>query len=914
MTPSLNDEELNTDTIMKKNENLNEIESTTSSAITTTNNNNNLKRKNIDNDDEESTEAKNNKTITTRKTKQDQKLETTEWTGRSKTRQTKSVSSDATSSSSSSSSIKTRSHAAREASKISSLNNEETSNLASNHVNSRKLNNFLTNNKNEITTNDSSTKALVKHVDVDLLRLHNSKLSPFNIDEPCEKKTAQIYTNDQNTENWLSTFKEMPKKSKQIALEKILELCEHSLIKHIHNYIEPKLQRDYISELPRELILLLLTYVRPKDLNKLAQVSHYWHQIANDPIIWKNICKRNKIDIININTSNSDHKSNSLNNSNKFGRLVNSKCSYGLVTNQVYSQNTSNDHIDVSSKFFRFYDDNDYLDPNDLENDMAGVEYDENDKIDDNELIEDEYEATTSARSNKKCSSSSGTSSSTGSSSNGYCSPSSPSSHSSEPNLAKLTTSADQDHSLKSNNSKQSPSKSSSHMRETIKRRRQQPQSAKYSSNIKSIISKTINSVCNSNDNTNNIFKSNIPWAHTLPFTVKTPLNTVLESFNKFKRAYLIDFNVTKNWCTRTLPRPFILRSHDDHVITCLKFDGYRVVSGSDDCTLKVWCALTSKLLQTLVGHTGGVWASQLKDNIVISGSTDRSVRVWNIDTGECIHILTGHTSTVRCLALNGNIVVSGSRDSLLRVWNIETGQCMHILRGHVAAVRCVCFDGKYVVSGSYDFTIRVWNPFKNECLHVLEGHSNRVYSLLFDGNRIVSGSLDTTIIVWNVHTGAIIHKLTGHQSLTSGMQIKGDILVSGNADSTVKIWSLKTGECMHTLSGYNKHMSAVTCLAFNEKFVVSSSDDGTVKLWNLETGEFIRNLLGLDSGGRGGVVWRISMHKNKLVCAVGSRIGVEETKLILLDFDWPPLDLAEKSTNNSNSNNNTSSLTIPVN
>jgi len=32
--------------------------------------------------------------------------------------------------------------------------------------------------------------------------------------------------------------------------------------------------------------------------------------------------------------------------------------------------------------------------------------------------------------------------------------------------------------------------------------------------------------------------------------------------------------------------------------------------------------------------------------------------------------------------------------------------------------------------------------------------------------------------------------------------------------------------------------MSAVTCLAFNEKFVVSSSDDGTVKLWNLETGE----------------------------------------------------------------------------
>ncbi len=609
--------------------------------------------------------------------------------------------------------------------------------------------------------------------------------------------------------------------------------------------------------------------------------------------------------------------SNSLNNS-KSSRQFHSKTSYymSVEPNRIFSQNTSNDQIDVgcgSIRSGKFYDEIDYLDPNDLDSDLpAGLDYDETDRIDDEfggteldsvAISRRQHQSDTATTSKATTSKTSGAAS-TSASNNGYCSPSSPSSHSSEPNLASKSTdssatgtsaacsssaeiTADQSKATKqsisgsnTNNNKVVPINTA---RDPVKRRRLS-QLVKYSS-IKSIISKTIHSVCNGDSQP--IF--------LLPKSAKSPLNTILESFNAYKRAYLIDYNVTKNWCTRALPRPFILRSHDEHVITCLKFDGFRVVSGSDDCTLKVWCALTSKLLHTLVGHTGGVWASQLKDNIVISGSTDRSVRVWNIDTGECIHVLTGHTSTVRCLALNGNIVVSGSRDSLLRVWNIETGQCMHILRGHVAAVRCVCFDGKYVVSGSYDFTIRVWNPFKNECLHVLEGHSNRVYSLLFDGNRIVSGSLDTTIIVWNVHSGQIIHKLTGHHSLTSGMQIKGDILVSGNADSTVKIWSLKTGECLHTLSGYNKHMSAVTCLAFNEKFVVSSSDDGTVKLWNLETGEFIRNLLGLDSGGRGGVVWRISMHKNKLVCAVGSRIGVEETKLILLDFDWPPLDLTEK-------------------
>jgi len=50
--------------------------------------------------------------------------------------------------------------------------------------------------------------------------------------------------------------------------------------------------------------------------------------------------------------------------------------------------------------------------------------------------------------------------------------------------------------------------------------------------------------------------------------------------------------------------------------------------------------------------------------------------------------------------------------------------------------------------------------------------------------------------------------------------------------------------------------------------------------------GDFIRNLVALESGGSGGVVWRIRASDTKLVCAVGSRNGTEETKLLVLDFD----------------------------
>ncbi|XP_014664118.1 PREDICTED: F-box/WD repeat-containing protein 7-like [Priapulus caudatus] len=355
---------------------------------------------------------------------------------------------------------------------------------------------------------------------------------------------------------------------------------------------------------------------------------------------------------------------------------------------------------------------------------------------------------------------------------------------------------------------------------------------------------------------------------------------------SQWKSAYMRQHQIEMNWRVGTI-RPFkMLKGHDDHVITCLQFCGNRVVSGSDDNTLKVWSATTGKCLRTLVGHTGGVWSSQMYGNIIISGSTDRTLKVWNADTGQCIHTLYGHTSTVRCMHLHGSKVVSGSRDATLRVWDVESGECLHVLMGHVAAVRCVQYDGKRVVSGAYDYTVKVWNPETEECLHTLQGHTNRVYSLQFDGVHVVSGSLDTSIRVWEVETGNCLHTLMGHQSLTSGMELKDNTLVSGNADSTVKVWNIETGQCLQTLTGPHKHQSAVTCLQFNSKFVITSSDDGTVKLWDLKTGEFIRNLVALDSGGSGGVVWRIRANQTKLVCAVGSRNGTEETKLLVLDFD----------------------------
>ncbi|VDO98350.1 unnamed protein product [Soboliphyme baturini] len=363
-----------------------------------------------------------------------------------------------------------------------------------------------------------------------------------------------------------------------------------------------------------------------------------------------------------------------------------------------------------------------------------------------------------------------------------------------------------------------------------------------------------------------------------------------------WKAAYLRHSRIEVNWRRGTPCRELVLRGHDEHVITCLQMAGDKIVSGSDDDTLRIWSVSTGRCLHCLTGHVGGVWSSQMSDDgsRVASGSTDRTVKIWDTETGQCVHTLYGHTSTVRCLAQKSNILVSGSRDTTVRVWNMDTGENIRLFTGHIAAVRCVQFDGKTIVSGAYDYTVKVWDLESATCIHTLAGHTNRVYSLQFDEKHklVISGSLDTSIKVWDIVSGQCLFTLIGHQSLTSGMQLRGNILVSGNADSTIKVWDIHTGQCLNTLAGVNKHQSAVTSLQFLQNgLVVSSSDDGTVKLWDhIIAGTFIRDVIRLPSGGSGGCIWRLRANSTTLVCAVGSRNGTEDTKLMVLDFnaDYP--------------------------
>ncbi|KAG5848448.1 hypothetical protein ANANG_G00098560 [Anguilla anguilla] len=97
-------------------------------------------------------------------------------------------------------------------------------------------------------------------------------------------------------QEWLRTFQSWSGPEKLLALDELIDSCEPTQVKHMMQVIEPQFQRDFISLLPKELALYVLSFLEPKDLLQAAQTCRNWRYLAEDNLLWREKCKEEGID------------------------------------------------------------------------------------------------------------------------------------------------------------------------------------------------------------------------------------------------------------------------------------------------------------------------------------------------------------------------------------------------------------------------------------------------------------------------------------------------------------------------------------------------------------------------------------------------------------------------------------------
>ena len=281
--------------------------------------------------------------------------------------------------------------------------------------------------------------------------------------------------------------------------------------------------------------------------------------------------------------------------------------------------------------------------------------------------------------------------------------------------------------------------------------------------------------------------------------------------------------------------------------------DGKKIVTFSNDKTVKIWDVITGSILADLIGHTNYVTVGKFSPDgkRVATASDDSTAKIWDAVTGKLLIDLKGHKGYISTVQFSpdGKKLVTASGDTTAKIWDAATGKLLLDLEGHFAQVNNVQFspDGTKVVTASEDRMAMIWDAATGKLLKELIGHKGPVHSAMFspDGTKIITASYDRTAKVWDAVTGMLLFDLKGHTNDVNAAEFSpdGKMIVTASGDKTGKVWDAATGRLLVDLKGHTGNIVAAQ-FSPDSKKIITAAWDFTAKEWNAVTGKLLDTLV----------------------------------------------------------------------
>lgn len=269
------------------------------------------------------------------------------------------------------------------------------------------------------------------------------------------------------------------------------------------------------------------------------------------------------------------------------------------------------------------------------------------------------------------------------------------------------------------------------------------------------------------------------------------------------------------------------LSGHHSDVL-CVTVTDDKIISGSDDQTIKIWDLGTGELLNTLSGHNSGIYSIIVNKGKIISASSDRTVKIWDLNTGKLETTILGHTNHVYSVVSSENRFVTASLDKTIKIWDFETKKLLHTIKDTVSTWSLSLYDGK-IFAGLSDGTIKIWELGSGRLLSSYQEHEDSITSISVKNERVASASKDKTIKVWTPELELLYTINVNNSPVWSVLNSDGKI-ISGSEDKMIRIWDINEGKLIDSL---NTHGDWISGLATAGGKIISSSADGTLLIWS---------------------------------------------------------------------------------
>ncbi len=307
--------------------------------------------------------------------------------------------------------------------------------------------------------------------------------------------------------------------------------------------------------------------------------------------------------------------------------------------------------------------------------------------------------------------------------------------------------------------------------------------------------------------------------------------------------------------------------------------DGEKIISISEDKTVRVWSASTGEMLKKFEsqigdGSNGMLYASALSPDgnlLAFAGYTltaDNQVYIAIVDINKGVQVATalGHTNVVNSLAFTGNgkYLVSGSDDGTLKVWGVDGSPnykvalsisvgspVKYLAMNPVTMDIAVVGEGKNEITvyslallekGGAKFNPRFWNKHRGEV-------NKLAYST--DGSFLASSSQSKELILWRADGSVVKEWSSGAPINAMAFSFDSKILVALDVQGHGVSYGVPGG---NKFTDFNGHDNAVLAAAFspadNGSYVVASAggNNNEIYLWNPINGKTIRKVKGKGS------------------------------------------------------------------